>query len=146
MKIFLDANICLDMLDRSRPNSVTSIDFYMKYKDLEEMEFYFSGDFLTTFYYVLTEKRKIDKKDVVNAMEILSFEIPPVYLVHNDFVMAKSKFYDNEFDDFEDLMILQSAQRIGTDIFITSDKKLLNVKQFESIRILSPLDINFFTK
>ncbi len=144
MRVFLDANICLDMLDRSRPHAATSIDFYMKYKDLEEIEFYFSGDFLTTFYYILTEKRKIDKKDVVNAIEVLSFEIPPVYLVHNDFIMSKGKFYNNEFDDFEDLMILQSAQRIDTDVFITSDKKLLILKKFGSIRILSPLDIDFF--
>ena len=54
MKILLDANICLDLLDTSRPTSNRSVEWYLANKDNEEYEFFFSGDFITTFYYVLT--------------------------------------------------------------------------------------------
>ena len=64
MKIFLDANICLDFLDSSRLNSKDSISWYMKNKDNQDLEFYFSGDFITTLYYILTQK----KEKILNAI------------------------------------------------------------------------------
>lgn len=62
MNIFLDANICLDLLDTTRPTSKQSVQWYLEHKDDESINFYFSGDFITTFYYILTEKRKHDAK------------------------------------------------------------------------------------
>ena len=62
MKIFLDANICLDLLDTTRPTSKNSIAWYMSHKDDMKNEFYFSGDFITTVYYVLTQKKENKSK------------------------------------------------------------------------------------
>lgn len=138
MKIFLDANICLDFLDSSRLNSKDSISWYMKNKDNQDLEFYFSGDFITTLYYILTQKRKLEVSIVINAINQLCQEIAPVYLVHNDFLLAQKSFSENGFDDFEDLMILQSAARISSDIFITNDKNLLNLSNFNNIAIQNP--------
>ena len=135
MKIFLDANICLDFLDSSRPNSKDSIIWYMKNKDNQNLEFYFSGDFITTFYYILTQKRKLESSIVINAINQLCQEITPIYLVHTDFLLTQKSFSENIFDDFEDLMILQSASRINSDIFITNDKNLLNLSNFNNITI-----------
>ncbi len=135
MKIFLDANICLDFLDSSRPNSKDSIFWYMKNKDNQNLEFYFSGDFITTFYYILTQKRKLESSIVINAINQLCQEITPIYLVHTDFLLTQKSFSENIFDDFEDLMILQSASRINSDIFITNDKNLLNLSNFNNITI-----------
>ena len=100
MKIFLDANICLDFLDSSRLNSKDSISWYMKNKDNQDLEFYFSGDFITTLYYILTQKRKLEVNIVINAINQLCQEIAPVYLVHNDFLLAQKSFSENGFDDF----------------------------------------------
>lgn len=145
MKIFLDANICLDFLDSSRLNSKDSISWYMKNKDNQDLEFYFSGDFITTFYYILTQKKKLKANIVINAINQLCEEIIPVYLVHSDFLLAQKTFSENIFDDFEDLMILHSASRIDSDIFVTNDKKILELKIFNRLKItdtINPPNIN----
>ena len=135
MNIFLDANICLDLLDTTRPTSKASVNWYMSHKDNISLTFYFSGDFITTFYYVLSERKKIDTQTVVNAIDCLSMEIQPFYLSHTDFIEAKNTFTDKNFNDFEDLMILHSALRAKCDKFITNDKALIEHKQFSTISI-----------
>jgi len=135
MNIFLDANICLDLLDSKRPTSKSSIDWYMKHKDDESLQFYFSSDFITTFYYVLAERRKYDASEVIASIEALSFEIFPHYLSHSDFLHAKSDFFEGKFKDFEDLMILNSAIRGECKLFITNDKALLEMKEFNGMNI-----------
>ena len=135
MHIFLDANICLDLLDTTRPTSSRSVAWYMRHKDDSALNFYFSGDFITTFYYVLSERRKIDKQKVVTAIDALSFEIEPFYINHNDFLQAKDAFGRHRPEDFEDLLILHSALRCGCDSFLTSDMELLALKSFETMQI-----------
>lgn len=135
MNIFLDANICLDLLDTTRPTSAGSVSWYMKHKDDSALHFFFSGDFITTFYYVLSERRKIDKQKVVTAIDALCFEIEPFYINHNDFLQAKDAFGNHTLDDFEDLLILHSAQRCGCNRFLTNDMELLGLKSFETIQI-----------
>ena len=137
MNIFLDANICLDLLDTKRRTSKATVDWYLDKKDDVSLQFYFSSDFITTFYYVLTERKKINAEDVVKAIEAISFEIIPFYLNHNDFVSAKNNFKDKVFDDFEDLMILNSALRCKCDIFVTNDIELLKLYEFASMKIIS---------
>ena len=139
MNIFLDANICLDLLDTKRPTSLTSVEWYMTHKDNEEMKFYFSSDFITTFYYVLTQKRKYDGFKVIEAIEALSFEITPFYLTHSDFIHAKNDFKSTIFNDFEDLIILHSAIRAKSKIFITNDKELLALGSFKEMKIVNVL-------
>jgi predicted nucleic-acid-binding protein len=137
MKVFLDANICLDLLDSTRLTSKNSIAWYMKNKDKPDMEFYFSGDFITTIYYHLTEKRKLERKLVIEAIDALCGEISPIYLSHSDFQLAKKSFFDGVFDDFEDLIVLQSGVRFSCEKFLTNDKKLLQLNSFENMKIVS---------
>jgi len=138
MKIFLDANICLDLLDTTRPTSTKSVDWYIKHKDNQNDTFYFSGDFITTLYYVLTERKKHSPKKTLQAIDALSCEILPHYIIHNDFTGAKSQFFDNIFNDFEDLIILNSASRLGCKKFITNDKQLLVLNSYLDIEIATP--------
>ncbi len=135
MDIFLDANICLDLLDTKRPTSKASVAWYMENKDNENLTFYFSGDFITTIYYILTEKRKMGKEKVVEAIDALSMEVLPFYLSHADFIDAKNSFHDEYFDDFEDLMILHSALRANCTTFVTNDKLLGKLKTFDTLTI-----------
>ncbi len=132
MKIFLDANVCLDLLDTTRPTSKSSVAWYLANKDNEEYEFFFSADFITTFYFILTERKKYDPKKTLQAIDMLSEEITPHYLQHIDFHNAKEDFLDDKFSDFEDLLILNSAARLQIDRFITNDKKLLTLKKFKN--------------
>ena len=138
MKIFLDANICLDLLDTTRPTSKNSIAWYMSHKDDMKNEFYFSGDFITTVYYVLTQKKKINPKDVLKGIDELSMEIKAHYITHKDFIEAKNQFLHNSFDDFEDLIILNSANRIHCDKFITNDKDILGLNRYLNLEIVKP--------
>ncbi len=138
MNILLDANICLDLLDTSRPTSKRSVEWYLANKDNEDYLFFFSGDFITTFYYVLTEKRKYDPKATLLAIDALSDEIVPHYITHIDFKNAKEVFFSTVFEDYEDLLILSSASRIDTTLFVTNDKKLLQLRQFQNIEIVAP--------
>jgi len=138
MKILLDANICLDLLDTSRPTAKKSIRWYLANKDNEDYEFFFSGDFITTFYYVLTEKRKYDSKDTLLAIDALSDEIMPHFITHIDFQTAKEAFFNDVFKDFEDLLILSSASRLNINLFVTNDKKLLQLDKFQDIKITTP--------
>ena len=138
MIYFLDANICLDLLDTKRKTSSASVEWYMKHKDNPVDLFYFSADFITTFYYILTEKKKYATADVIATVDALSSEIPPFYLAHSDFVLAKNSFYDGIFHDFEDLMILESAARAKSDYFVTNDKELLALGEYKAIGIMTP--------
>jgi len=135
MKIFLDANVCLDLLDSTRPTSDVTVDWYMNHKDDTSLEFYFSGDFITTFYYILTERRKISKTKVVQAIDALCMEVTPFYLNHSDFIEAKNSFSANILEDFEDLMILHSALRAESSSFMTNDKQLVEMKKFDILNI-----------
>lgn len=138
MNILLDANICLDLLDTSRPTSKRSVEWYIANKDNEDYLFFFSGDFISTFYYLLTEKRKHDPKATLLATDALSDEIAPHYITHIDFKNAKEAFFSNIFEDFKDLLILNSATRIDTKLFITNDKRILKLGKFQNIKIVSP--------
>ena len=138
MNIFLDANICLDLLDTTRATSKRSVEWYLTHKDNEKYSFFFSGDFITTFYYVLSEKRKHDPKSTLLAIDALSDEITPHYITHIDFQNAKEAFFNNIFKDFEDLLILSSASRIEAKLFVTNDKKLLQLGKFKNIEIATP--------
>jgi len=136
-KIFLDANICLDLLDSTRKNAKQSISWYIKHKDDTKINFYFSGDFITTFYYVLSERKKIPKDKVVQAIKELSKEIEPIFINYQDFQQSYIDFDIQKIDDFEDLLILNSASNFGCHTFITNDKALLNIHRFKGMKITS---------
>ena len=138
MNIFLDANICLDLLDTNRPTSTASVAWYLAHKDNADSSFYFSGDFITTFYYILHEKKKVPADMIIEAIDSLSMEILPSYLLHSDFILAKNAFFDGMFDDFEDLIILENAYRENSDYFLTNDQDLLHLREYKDIRIVSP--------
>ena len=78
----------------------------MEHNTDASLGFYFSGDFITTFY-----------------------------LNHRDFIEAKNSFLDNVCDDFEDLIILHSALRAGCQTFMTNDKLLVEMKKLDILSI-----------
>ena len=136
MRVFLDANICLDLLDRTRPTSETAIKWYMAHKDDENAQFFFSGDFITTIFYILNERKKFFAEEVVAAIDALCEEIIPFYLEHSDYLLAKDLFDEGRSSDFEDLMILASAKRAKCDLFLTNDTGLLGMGKFEGMQIV----------
>jgi len=136
--IFLDANICLDLLDSTRGNAKDTIEWYLQNLDNKEYLFYFSADFITTFYYILSERKKIENQKVVSAIESLSKEIKPIFITKQDYLNAIDDFNNNKFNDFEDLIILNSALNSNCNIFVTNDANLLKLKKFNKLDIINP--------
>ena len=135
MRIFFDANICLDLLDRTRPTSEAAIMWYIAHKDDEDTQFLFSGDFITTIFYILNERKKFPSEEVVAAIDALCEEIVPFYIEHSDYLLAKASFDEGRSGDFEDLMILASAKRAKCDLFLTNDTELLDMREFDGMQI-----------
>ena len=140
MKIFLDANICLDLLDTTRPTSKDSVNWYLKHKDDKNKEFFFSGDFITTIFYVLTQRKNISHKEALKAIDLMSDEISPCYIKHTDYICAKNNLLDNLLNDLEDLIVLSSATQLGCSFFITNDKELLQQNKYKMMKIITPLE------
>ena len=89
-------------------------------------------------YYILTEKRNVPAAVVIEAIEALSEEIAPFYLSHRDFLLAKERFFAGVFEDFEDMLILESASRAGTGRFVTHDRRLAELRQYGDMQIIRP--------
>ena len=102
------------------------------------MDFYFSSDFITTFFYILTQKKKVSSQVAIDAIDMLSSEVSPFYLSHDDYINAKYDFKSNLLDDFEDLFVLNSAVRLECELFLTNDKELLKLNQFKGMNIDTP--------
>lgn len=135
MILFLDANICLDLLDDTRKNARTSIAFYHTRKDSAQL--HMSADFITTIYYVLTQRKKRNNQKVVKAISLLSDVLKPIYLNNSDLVNAKIDFSRGIFEDFEDILILNSALRVKADYFVTNDKALLSLGVYGEMKIVA---------
>ncbi len=85
----------------------------------------------------LVERRKYDASEIIIAIEALCLEVIPHYLAHSDFINAKSDFFNKEFSDFEDLMVLNSAIRGKCELFMTNDRGLLGLGIFKNMMIQS---------
>jgi len=139
MNIFLDANICLDLLDTTRQTSKKSVEWYMAKKDDENIEFYFSGDFITTIFYILTQRKKYNPREALKVLDLMIGEITPIFINYNDYIIAKNKLFDEYFNDLEDLIILNGAKRLKCEKFITNDKNLLKLSNYHDMKIVSLL-------
>jgi len=52
---------------------------------------------------------------------------------------GRADFFEGQFKDFEDLMILNSAIRGECELFVTNDKNLLELKEFNGMKIERPV-------
>ncbi|WP_457598436.1 type II toxin-antitoxin system VapC family toxin [Hydrogenimonas sp.] len=134
---FLDTNICLDLLDTTRPGSSDAVAWYMAAKERVDDHFCFFGDAVTTIFYVLSERRNVDRFLVLEALAAMIEEIEPVYVNHGDFIAAKSAMEEGVSEDFEDLMMLSAAARRGAERLVTNDRKLRQMKRYEEVAIVS---------
>ena len=141
MNFLLDTNICLDFLDRRRENALDTVGWYLDAKENLDNRFFLFSDAITTIYYILSERKKISKSIVVQALHEMMEEIEPLFFDALDTRQAIFLFREGVFDDFEDLLMLQTAYRHGIDVLVTRDRSLLRLDRFEKIKILSPKDL-----
>ena len=119
MKIFLDANIILDLIDLDRNN-------YQKSKKRTALyitngdELYTSCDIFTTIYYVAS--KKIEHQKLLEELEkILTFvEILPIDI--NTITKAMQISKTTKQKDLEDILQYTCAKDNNCQLIVTNDK------------------------
>jgi len=133
-KVFIDANVILDLFLDNRPYSEYSKEafFYLQKNNVELLT---SCDLITTVYYVL---RKYDKE---KALENLSYTLELLYLIpfSNDETKKAIELMqkDKNFKDLEDTLQYVLAKENQCDLILSNDDnfyspgiKKINTKDF----------------
>jgi len=119
-KVFLDANIILDLLDSTRNNHSFSLKVFEKLID-QNYQIVISEDLLTTIYYIIKNKKAVLEfyELVVEQWEIVSFG---KNIITDAIFICKE---DSDLD-FEDVIQSLSAKKSDCSLIITNDKKFFN--------------------
>ena len=132
-KVFIDANIFLDISDKSRNNFEISLEV-LKYLISQRFKIYTSCDLITTIYYILSKKSKLvalDSIEMINEIcTIISFSNKESLEAVN--LMKK----DKDYADLEDTLQYILAKRAECDLIITNDKNFVS----KDILLLSTKD------
>ena len=123
MKVFLDANIILDVFDTKRAFHLYSIRVY-EYLLKHNHQIFTSCDLITTIYYVLA---KIDKtlaltnvQKIVKTLQLIHFSNEEIELACN--LMLR----DEEYKDLEDTLQYLLAKKQQCDIILSNDKNYIS--------------------
>ena len=116
-KIFLDTNIVVDIIDKSRSKHKKALEF-LEYLIFEDYTICISEDMLTTLFYILK-----DKKNTLIFFENLVFVDWSVLTFGLDTIKLATRL-SLEYDlDLEDVLQCLCAKENGCDVLITNDKK-----------------------
>lgn len=129
-KVFLDANIILDMIDINR-NRVTLTKKLISEFISSGYIIFTSCDIFTTVYYVAS--KKIDSLSVVEELEkILEFiEVIPIDIdIINQAIMITKQ---SPKSDMEDVLQYVCAKTVRCDFIVTNDKQFYS----SDIKIIS---------
>ena len=124
-KVFVDANVILDIFDDKRPDHSYSLKVYafmLKSKWL----LFTSCDIITTVYYVDSKKFKrkaIEKiEDINKILKVIDFSNKEIAQTCN--LMRE----DMQYDDLEDTLQYILAKKKQCDIIISNDKGFVSKK------------------
>lgn len=118
-RVFLDANALIDLVER-RENQ--TVGYFSKEK------LFISPLSLHILLYVF--KRKVPYRRLLDIEEIFTL------ITLDEFISYKA--LSGPTSDFEDNIQLHSAAEGGCDFFLTSDKKLLEMKFFGKTKLILP--------
>ena len=130
-KVFLDANIIVDVYDNKRPFSKESKQIIAALLDDENIQLYTSCDIITTLYYVLSKHDKEKTLDIIievnewcNVIEFGNKEIRECCTLMKN---------DTKYKDLEDTIQYIMAQKVSADLILSNDKGFMS----DEIEILS---------
>lgn len=134
MKVFIDANILIDIFDDIRPSYEIS---YLLYDFLvsNKYELFTSCDIITTVYYVGSKK---DKKQALTNIRLINKTLKVIEFSNKEVEQTCSLMLNNpDYKDLEDTVQYIMAKKYGCDLIISNDKnfvskdiKLLTSKEF----------------
>jgi len=135
-KVFLDANILLDLSSKERKFSDYSIKT-VKYLLSKRVNLYTSSDIVTTVYYVLVKHTKDKKlsleviKEINNYVTLIEFSNREV----KEAIELMEK--DKNFKDLEDTLQYVLARKEGCQLILSNDEnfyspdiEVLNTREF----------------
>lgn len=123
MRVFIDANIFIDIFNVERLYHKSSLECY-RYLIQNKFTIYTSCDLITTIYYIEAKRDKrealltIDK--IVKTLEIIEFSNKEITEVCN--LMQK----DSDFRDLEDTLQYILAKKVECNFIITNDKSFIS--------------------
>ncbi|MEA1918846.1 MAG: PIN domain-containing protein [Campylobacterota bacterium] len=125
-KVFLDANVLIDIIDASRPYSEQSSRLFTALvENIERYELFTSCDLMTTVYYILT--KQIEKKEVLEQLKVLNQIITVVEFGNREIDEAISLMQrDKKFQDLEDTIQFIMARKSSCKYIITNDKNFFS--------------------
>ncbi len=133
-KVFLDANIFIDLNDDKRENYKKSLDI-LNFLAKNRIVIYTSCDLITTIYYILS---KVDKSHALQSIEELN-KICKVIEFSNSEIAQTCKLMrdDKNYKDLEDTLQYILAQKLGCELILSNDKnfyshdiEMLNSEEF----------------
>ena len=114
MKIFVDANVLIDLIDEKRKFHKEAVKFFQN--NLGKV-FYTSCDILTTIYYVTSKYKDplLDIENLLKFVKVISFS-------NEEANRAIELMKENsKFKDFEDTIQYVLAKKVEADLIVTND-------------------------
>ncbi len=120
-KVFLDANVLIDLSSKDRKYSYYSIKA-VKYLLSNGVNLYTSSDIITTVYYVLVKHTRNSKLSLQAIKEINSYVI--LIDFSNDEIEKSIELMENDknFKDLEDTLQYVLAKKEGCELILSNDK------------------------
>ena len=122
-KIFLDANIILDIFDDRRPGYLSSLRAY-RYMLESQCILLSSCDVITTIYYVDSKK---DKRKTIEKIEDINKILKIIDFSNKEIAQTcKLMKEDKSYKDLEDTLQYVLAKKENCDMIISNDKKFVS--------------------
>jgi len=121
-KIFLDANILIDIAYETRPFSIQSSELFNHLvQNLDKYELFTSCDLITTVYYVLV--KQVSKEEVLERLKFINKIIKVIDFSNEEIDEAIYLMEKNDkFSDLEDTIQFIMARKVRCDYIVTNDK------------------------
>jgi len=122
-KIFVDANVILDLFDTKRPFYEDSLYVLQMLLQNDEVKMFVSSDMISNIFYILKNSFKLGPDKSLDAIE----KITQIYCIHSvsaeDIEDAIEISKKNIFKDYEDALQYISASKEECTLIITNNPK-----------------------
>jgi predicted nucleic acid-binding protein len=139
-RIFLDANILLDLFSSVRPSHVYSLQSYRYILNQGDIQLFTSCDIITTLYYV---GAKLDKHLILDRIEGINKILKVIEFSNKEVSQTCSLMKENKkYKDLEDTMQYILAKKENCDLIISNDENFYA----DDIEIMSSEEFYNLTK
>jgi len=123
-RVFLDANILVDIFDKKRDTYKESEYIYFTLVE-KKIQICTSCDIATTVYYLTT--KATSRENALRAMDIIDQTMTLVPFSNEQFRKTiKLMKKDDDFKDFEDTLQYILAKEIQADAIVSNDKRFIS--------------------